>query len=128
MTHKPSKVAAAKMFFSIVYVIDVTCFDKCFLFDVIAGRRYFFWKFVITVWYFQPPYCRFLSSKYFERSPYFTHLHNNIAVLILILVLSSKKKLSYTILIYTWKTFVTDFFMITFFTLFVFLTVPHFSL
>ena len=128
MTHKPSKVAAAKMFFSIVYVIDVTCFDKCFLFDVIAGRRYFFWKFVIIVWYFQRPYCRFLSSKYFERSPYFTHLHNNIAVLILILVLSSKKKLSYTILIYTWKTFVTDFFMVTFFTLFVFLTVPHFSL
>ena len=27
------------MFFSIVYVIDATCFDKCFLFHVIAGRR-----------------------------------------------------------------------------------------
>ena len=99
------------MFFSIVYVIDATWFDKCFLFHVIAGRHYFFWKFVVTVRFFQPPYCRFLSSKYFERSPYFTHLHNNSAVLILMLMLISKK--SYPILylyILEKLSYVADFF------------------
>ena len=30
MTHKPSKAAAVKKFFSSVYVIDATCFDECF--------------------------------------------------------------------------------------------------
>ena len=34
--------AAAKHFSSSVYVIDATCFDECFLFHVITGRRYFF--------------------------------------------------------------------------------------
>ena len=29
-THKPSKVPAAKFFFSNVYVIDATYFDECF--------------------------------------------------------------------------------------------------
>ena len=29
--HKPLKVAAAKTFFSIVYVIGTTCFDECVL-------------------------------------------------------------------------------------------------
>ena len=84
------------MFFTSAYVIDATCFDECFLFHVIPGRLYFFSKFVVTVRFLQPPYCRFLSDKYFERSPYFTHLHNNSAVLILMLMLSSKK--SYRIL------------------------------
>ena len=44
MTHKPSKEAAAKNFFSSLYVIDATCFeiDECFLFHVTTGRRYFF--------------------------------------------------------------------------------------
>ena len=37
------------MFFSSVYVIDANCFDECFLFHVIAGRRYFFPKFVVTM-------------------------------------------------------------------------------
>ena len=49
-----------------------------------------------------------------ERSPYFTYLYNNSAVLILMLMLSSKIKLSYTILIHTWKT------LVAFFTLFIF--------
>ena len=39
-THKPSKVAAAKNFFSSVYVIDTNCF-KCFLFHVITEKHYF---------------------------------------------------------------------------------------
>ena len=60
------------MFFSSVYIIDGACFEECFLFHVIAGRRYFFSKFVVTVRFFQPPYCRFLWNKRFEISPYFT--------------------------------------------------------
>ena len=35
-THKPSKVAAVRIFFSIVHVIDETCFDDCFLFHAIT--------------------------------------------------------------------------------------------
>ena len=31
-THKPSKLAAVKNFFSSVYVVDATCFDECFLY------------------------------------------------------------------------------------------------
>ena len=57
---KSSKVAAGKNFFSIVYVIDATCFDEYFLFHVIPGKRYFFKKFVVTARFFQPPYCRFI--------------------------------------------------------------------
>ena len=79
-----------------MYVIDTTCFDECFLFHVIAGRR-----FVVTLRFFQPPYCRFLWNKCFERSPYFTHLHNNCST---DANAKFKKKLSYTILIQTWKT------------------------
>ena len=87
------------MFFSIVYVIDATCFNKCFLFHVIVGRH-FYWKFVVTVRFFQPPYCHFLSNKYFERSPYFMHLHNNSAVLILMLMEVPKKAIVYYTCIY----------------------------
>ena len=113
------------MVFSSVYVIDATCFDECFLFHVIAGRRYFFSKLDVTVRFFQPAYCRFLWNKCFERSPYFTYLHNNSVVLIL--MLNSKK--SYPILylyILEKLPYVAAFFMITFFTIFNFLTVPHF--
>ena len=45
--------------------------------------------------------------------------HNDSAVLILMLMLSSRIKLSYTMIIQTWKVFVADFFMIKFFTLFI---------
>ena len=42
-TQKPSKVAAAKGFSPLcVYVIDATCFDKCFLFHVITRRHCFY--------------------------------------------------------------------------------------
>ena len=72
-THKPIKVAAAKNNFSSVYVIDATCFDECFLFHVIAGSHYFWQKFVVTLRFFQPPFCCFLWNMYFERRPYFTY-------------------------------------------------------
>ena len=50
------------MVYSSVYVIDATCFDGCFLFHVIAGRRYFFSTFVVTVRFLLPPYCRFIQT------------------------------------------------------------------
>ena len=40
-TYKTSKVAAAKLFCSSVYVIDASCFNECLLFHVITGRHYF---------------------------------------------------------------------------------------
>ena len=51
-----------------------------------------------------------------------------VTMLTLMLMLSSKIKLSYTIIIQTSKTFVADFFMIKFFTLFLFFECSHFSL
>ena len=62
--HKPLKVAPAKILFSSVCLIGTTCFDECFLFYVTTGSHYFSWKFIA-------PYCCFLSSQCFERSPYF---------------------------------------------------------
>ena len=35
MNHKPLNLAAAKNFFSSMYVIGTTCFNECFLFHVI---------------------------------------------------------------------------------------------
>ena len=40
-TNKPSKVVTSETFFSSVYVIVITCFDKCFLFHMITGRNCF---------------------------------------------------------------------------------------
>ena len=78
MFHKPLKVAAAKKYFSSVYIFDTTCFDKCFLFHVIIGR-YFLYKFVVTqstiiMW--------LISLKVFWKKSafYIRYLHNNITM------------------------------------------------
>ena len=73
-------------------------------------KTLFFLKFVVTVRFFQPPYCRFILNKCFERSPCYSH--NKSAVLMLIPILSSKIKLSYFYhaILCTWITFVADFF------------------
>ena len=47
-THKPLKVAAANILFSIVYVIGTTCFDEWYAFSVITKSHYISWKFIIT--------------------------------------------------------------------------------
>ena len=110
------------MILSSVYVIDATYLDECFLFHMIAGRRYFFTEFVVTVRFFQPPYCCFLWNKCFEKSPYFmlspqkqcsTNTNANAKF---------QKSLSYTILIHTWKTFVHSwlFYDKVFYTLYLF--------
>ena len=69
---KPSKVAASKNFFSSVYVADTTCFDECFLFDVITERYDILYKFIITQRFF--PTVMLLSiflKKWFERRLYY---------------------------------------------------------
>ena len=48
MTHKPSKMPAARTLFFSVYVIATTCFDECFLFCVIPERHCFSWKFIVA--------------------------------------------------------------------------------
>ena len=58
-THKPLKVAAAKLLFLSVYGIGTTCSNECFSFHMITGRQ-----------------C-------FERNTYFIqYLHNSSAMLI----------------------------------------------
>ena len=47
-SHKPIKVATAKMSFPSVYIIDTTYFNECFLFLLITGRHYFLHKFIVT--------------------------------------------------------------------------------
>ena len=96
------------MVFSSVYVIDATCFDECFLFHVISGTRYFS-KSLSLLWdFFNQMF--FFETNVLKEVRALRYLHNNSAVLILMLMLSSKIKLSYTILTHTWKTFVADFF------------------
>ena len=55
-----------------VRIIIVPCFGDCFLSHVISGRRCFYLKLVVTLRFFQLPYCCFLWDKCSERSPYFT--------------------------------------------------------
>ena len=82
-THKPLKVAAAKRLFFSVYIIGTTCFDECFSFYMITKRHYFSWKFSVTLRLFWAPFCYFVWSQCFERSPYFMpHLHINNMMLI----------------------------------------------
>ena len=117
-------MATANYFFTCAYVIDATCSDKCFLFHVITGRRYFFFNFVVTLRFFLTILLSFSLRQVFWKTSIF-YLHNNSAVLIL--MLSSKIMLSYTILIQTWETFAGFFYDKVFYTLY-FMTVPHFFL
>ena len=57
---RPSKVATVKNFYCSVHVIGRTCFDECFLFHLITGSLFCFFflqKFVVTLRFFQLPYC-----------------------------------------------------------------------
>ena len=56
-SHKPLKVAAAKKFFPIVFIIDTTCFDKCFLFHMITGNSIFYLHILLPRGLVQSPCC-----------------------------------------------------------------------
>ena len=97
--------SSCKNFLPPVCIVDATCFDECFLFHVITGKRYFFQQVIFTVRFFQPPYCRFLKASVLKEVRILYYLQNNAAVLILMVMLSSKIKLSYTIIIHSKKNF-----------------------
>ena len=105
---------------------DKNCFLQCVCYRCNLLRWMFFvpcnnWKALFFLKVCR--YCEiFLTAilSFSEEVCILRYLHNNSAVLILMLMLSSKIKLSYTILIYTWKTFVADLFMTMLFTLFIF--------
>ena len=103
MTDKPSKAAAAKKFFSSVYVIDATSFELCFLFHVFS-------KSLSLLWEFFNRHVVFFETIFLKEIRILRYLHSNSAMLILMLMLSSKIKVSYTILIYTLKNFVAELF------------------
>ena len=89
-----------KIFFS-VYVVHATCFDVCFSFYVITGSRYFFNRHIVV----------FFETSVLKEVRILRYLHNNSVVLILMLMLSSKK--SYPILylyILEKLSYVADFF------------------
>ena len=69
--HKPLKVAGGKKSFSSVYIIDLTCFDECFLLHV---------KLSLPRGLLQPPRCYLLWSKCFERSPQFISVISTITL------------------------------------------------
>ena len=57
-----------------MYIIDTTCFDECFLFPVITGRRYFYTNLSLPRGLVQSPSCCVPWNKCFERSPHFNPL------------------------------------------------------
>ena len=73
-----------KNFFPSVYVIGTTCFDKCFLFDVINGRHYFFYKFIIIQSFFATTMLLYSLKKVFRKKSvfYLRYLLNNTAMLL----------------------------------------------
>ena len=83
-SHKPLKVAAAKNYFPGVYIIDITCFNKCFLFHVITWRQYFLCKLIVPQWF----WCNRHVAAFFKTSVlkksifYIRYFHNNIAMLL----------------------------------------------
>ena len=120
MTHKPSKVAAAKMLFSSVYVIDATCFDVfC---SMNCWKTLFFLKVCRYCEIFTTTILLFSFKQVFWKKSIFYAIGDS-ALLILMLMQSSKKRYC----IHTWKTFVADFFYDDFHTLYVF-NCPHISL
>ena len=79
----PLKVAAAKKSFLIVYIIDTSWFNECFLFHVIAGRYYFLQKFIVTQT-FGATAMRSLKQVFWKNSTFYVRYpHNNITMLLI---------------------------------------------
>ena len=88
-SHKPLKVAAAKKSFPIVFIIDTTCFDECFLIYVITANSSFYTNLLLPRGLVQPPCCCVFWNKCFERSPHFMslrYLHHNIRMMLILKV------------------------------------------
>ena len=66
--------------FSSVNIIDPTCFDECFLLQVITGRYYFYTNLSLRRDLVQSPCCCALWHKCFERSPHFISVISTITL------------------------------------------------
>ena len=81
-SHKPSKVAAAKNFFSSVYVIGTACFSECFLLPNDNWKTLFF----VQIHSYPEGFCKHHVVAFFETSVlkevriYVHYLHNNTKV------------------------------------------------
>ena len=76
--HKPLNMAAAKMFFPSVFIIDTNCFDECFSFYVITVSSIFYTNLSLPRDLVQPSCCCVLSNKCFEKSPHFISIISTI--------------------------------------------------
>ena len=66
-----------------MYVIDGTCFDECFLFHVIIGRRSFYSKSLsLLLDFFNLHIVIFFETNVLKEVRVLRYLHNNDAVLI----------------------------------------------
>ena len=79
-SHKPWKVAAAKIFLSSFYVIGIGYFEKCVLFNVMIGRHMFYTKLSLPREFLQPASWCVLWNRCFEKSL------NNINNILLLLI------------------------------------------
>ena len=86
-SHKPLKVVAAKKVFlkresisQSISIVDLTCFDKCFLFRVITGRQFFYANLLLPRGLIQSPCCCVLWEKCFEKTLHFISVISTITL------------------------------------------------
>ena len=96
-----------------------------FLVDPVGWRQTNIFLSLALLWdFFSRRVIVFFETSVLKKVCILRYLHNKV----LMLMLSPRKKPSYTILIHTWKTFAADFFYDNVFYALYFLTVSHFSL
>ena len=79
-SHKPLKVSPAKKYFLSLSTIDTTCFNECFLFQVITGRHYILYKFRFRT---TSMLLHSLKQVFWIKSALYIHyLYNNITMLL----------------------------------------------
>ena len=82
---KQMKLHTLKVFYSVqifssVYVIDITCFEKCFLFHVTTGRHYFYIS-LLHRDFFKRYIVAFFERSFLKEVCILRCLNNNSAVL-----------------------------------------------
>ena len=72
-------VAVAKKSFPSLYIMDITCFDECFLFRVITRRHSFLCKLIITPKFGVYPamLLRSLKQVFWKKSVFYIHYFHN---------------------------------------------------
>ena len=84
--NKTFKCSNCKIFFPkcVCYFIYSLCFDKCFLFDMITGRHYFLYKFIVTQRVFATVMLlHSLKQVFLKKSVFYVHYpHKKITMLL----------------------------------------------